>query len=390
MCSLRLRGQHARFQVLQWELAQKEAAQGLIQWLDNYKQLVYDTQPDTDSRDKCLFGTPAAAYTGVHISNSVPWPDPGDLPHLAAAAAEDLASCLPILTIEMDRFLPARHWYETLCVPLDVVRSVWTGVAWVPQSLGEYNIRETRGLMTTIHAAICRLHSVNQPMSPILVHFDIYYRLLRAAYWKPSADQPWRNPMRPLPLVFGIWHAQKHVVVSCHRRFCPWFTALQYSSFLNKPGRTTVYYFPKVQELERSMLAVFSAAGQAKLVFARADKARPAGAPDKVQRIKTRLQSVLVLICRFVRTIIKLGIPVRECTWVHSNPGTGRYARQVMRYALLLILSLRGDAHGRYVVALFPWFGHVERRSRCAASRGIFGGTLRKSAVPSLLYHHER
>ena len=72
-----------------------------------------------------------------------------------------------------------------------------------------------------------------------------------------------------------------------------------------------------------------------------------------MQRIQTRLQSILMPIRRFVPTIIKLGIPVRECTWVHRNPGTGHNARQVMRYALLLILSLRGNDHGRYVNALF-------------------------------------
>ena len=184
-----------------------------------------------------------------------------------------------MFTIETDRLVPARHPYETLGVPLDVVRDVGTGVTWVPQSLGQYNISVTRGMMTAIHAALCRLRSVNQPMSPILVHLDMYYRLLRAVYWRPCADLPMCTLMQPLPLLFGIWHAGKHVVVSRHRQFRPWFTALQYSSFLNKPGRTTVYYFPKVQELEQSMITVFPAAGHAKIVFARADKAPPAGAP---------------------------------------------------------------------------------------------------------------
>ena len=130
--------------------------------------------------------------------------------------------------------------------------------------------------------------------------------------------------MRPLPLIFGIRHAYKHVVVSCHRRFRPWFTALEYSSFLNEPRRTTMYYCSKLRELQRIRLAVFNAAGHARLALARADKARPAGAPQKVQRMKGKLQSILVLICRFISAIIKLGILVRECTWVHRNPGTGQ------------------------------------------------------------------
>ena len=159
--------------------------------------------------------------------------------------------------------------------------------------------------------------------------------------------------MRPLPLLFGIWHAYKHAVVSCHRRFGPWFTALQFSSFLNEPGHTTVYYFAKLSELERIMLAVFHAAGNARLERARADTAQPARAPQKVQRIKKRLQSLLVLILRFIPATIKLGILLRACTCVHRNPGTGRYACQLMPYALLLILSLRGDAHDEYVNALF-------------------------------------
>ena len=101
------------------------------------------------------------------------------------------------------------------------------------------------------------------------------------------------------------------------------------------------------------MLAVFHAAGQARLALARADKARPAGAPQKVQGIKKRLQSLLFLIGRFTPAIIRLGILVGECTLVHRNLRTGWYAPQVMRYALLLILSLRGDAHDPYVNTIF-------------------------------------
>ena len=98
------------------------------------------------------------------------------------------------------------------------------------------------------------------------------------------------------------------------RQFRPRFTTLQYSSFLNEPGRTTVYYFPKLRELERIMLAVFHAAGHTPLALACADKTRPVGAPQKVQGIKNRLQSLLVLIRRFITAIIKLGILVPECT----------------------------------------------------------------------------
>ena len=65
------------------------------------------------------------------------------------------------------------------------------------------------------------------------------------------------------------------------------------------------------------------------------------------------LQSVLTLICRFVPAIIKLGILVWDCTWEHRIPGIGQCAPQVMHYALLLILLLRGDAHDPYVNALF-------------------------------------
>ena len=114
-----------------------------------------------------------------------------------------------------------------------------------------------------------------------------------------------------------------------------------------------MYYFPKLQELERIMPAVLNAGMHARLAHARVDNARPAGAPQKVQPIKKCLQSVLVLIRRFVPAIIKVGILVQECTWVHRNPATGRYTHQVMHHALLLILLLRGDAHNPYVNTRF-------------------------------------
>ena len=108
--------------VRQRECAQIEAAQGFIQWLDSYKRLIYDTHPDTDSRDKCWFGTATSAFTGVavHPTNSVPWPYLSDLGRLAAAAAEDLASCVALFTTEVDCFIHARHLYGTLRVRLDV------------------------------------------------------------------------------------------------------------------------------------------------------------------------------------------------------------------------------------------------------------------------------
>ena len=114
----------------------------------------------------------------MHLPNKVPWPDPSDLPRLAAAAAEALSSRLAMFTARVDRTITARHPYGTLRVPLGVIRVIRTGVTWVPQSLGEYNIGETGGMLTAIHPALCRIRSANQPMSPRLVDFDIYYRLL--------------------------------------------------------------------------------------------------------------------------------------------------------------------------------------------------------------------
>ena len=58
--------------------------------------------------------------------------------------------------------------------------------------------------MTAIHVALCRLHSANQPMLPIPVDADIYYRLLRAVYWRPCAHLPMGTLMRPLPLLFAV------------------------------------------------------------------------------------------------------------------------------------------------------------------------------------------
>ena len=169
-------------EVQQQELTQIEAAQGFIHWLDNYKRLMYDTQPDTDCRDKCWFGTATASCPGVLLRNSVPSPDPSDLSRLAAAAAEDLASCLAMFTTDVDRFVPACHPYATLRVPVYVVRDVRTGVTWLPQSLGEYNVSKTGGMMIAIHAALCRLRSANHLRSPILIDLNIHCRLLRAAY----------------------------------------------------------------------------------------------------------------------------------------------------------------------------------------------------------------
>ena len=60
------------------------------------------------------------------------------------------------------------------------------------------------------------------------------------------------------------------------------------------------------------MLAVFHAAGHARLALARADKARPTGAPQEVQRIKKCLQSLFVPSRRFIPAIIQLDILVLE------------------------------------------------------------------------------
>ena len=209
------------------------------------------------------FKIATAACPGVHLPSSVPWPEPSNLPRLAAAAARELASCLARFTTEVEQLVPGRHPYRSLRVPLHVVREVQTGVTWLPQSLGEYDIGETGGMMTAIQASLCRLRSANQPMSPILGSLDIYYRLLGVAYTRPCANLTIRTVMRPLPLLFGIWHAYKHVVVSCHSRLRTWFGALQYSLFLNEPGGTSVYNLTKLRELDYIMLAVFPAAGHA-------------------------------------------------------------------------------------------------------------------------------
>ena len=166
-----------------------------------------------------------------------------------------------MFTTEVDRYVPARHRTER-CSGLSIL---YATSRLGQQSLGEYTISQTGGMMPAIYATLCRLRSANGPMTPILVDLDNHYRLLRAADRSLCADRPMRNLICHLPFLLRIWHAYEHVVVSCPSRFRPWFTALQYSSFLTEPGGTMAYYFSKVRELERIMLAVFHHAAHADL-----------------------------------------------------------------------------------------------------------------------------
>ena len=177
--------------------------------------------------------------------------EPTDLPIAALREAKALFRCYtPFPYLILETWNPDYAFGE-LREPLDIVRQARGGFQWQPYDVMVSNICSTPGLEQVLEAVALVQTDSLQECVPILADMDVYYRMLRLMYWKPTSQIGLRNCLGPFPLLLGIWHSYKHAIELLFRRFRPFLVALQYEGFVQSPLDAKVFYYPKLIEKER-------------------------------------------------------------------------------------------------------------------------------------------
>ena len=111
-------------------------------------------------------------------------------------------------------------------VPLDVMRGQASSLPWAPLMLTSCAVGTQRGLLKVL--STCKLVASHGPgaYTPVLVDENLHYRILRLA-WSESCS-PWDvlRYLRPLPFLYGIWHAYKYACSQIWRTFHPLLAVL--------------------------------------------------------------------------------------------------------------------------------------------------------------------
>ena len=90
------------------------------------------------------------------------------------------------------------------------------------------------------------------------------------------------------------------------------------------------------------------------------------------ERVRERPASLRNLILRWVPALVNLGIKVRDCTWVHTQFGTGFHARECLEVSLGMLthLTRKGSRDGGYLrgltLALLQWSEYHTALPGCA------------------------
>ena len=173
---------------------------------------------------------------------------------------------------------------------------------------------------------------------PLLVNEN--YRILKFLYGAKNQRWNLRAYLRYVPLVYGVWHANKFVVTHTFWVFRPILTCRRKG--LPRPGSTILSY-PKLIVMEKALAALTLATPRILGPYRRrAQAATPISGRDTAHANTAAVaQAVLHLLSEWCPLWLYMGHLVGECNWAGGKNGTGSGAQEVLELSLCLLPRLR-------------------------------------------------
>ena len=149
-----------------------------------------------------------------------------------------------------------------------------------------------------------------------------------------------RAHLRYVPVVYGVWHADKYIVTHTFGVFWPILTYLRKG--LVRPG-LNILSSPKLIVIERTIAGLMLATPSILRPYRRKPQAATAiSGRDTAHANRAALASpVLHLLSEWGPLLLYVGHLVRECNWTGENNGTGSRAQEVLQWSLCLLRRLR-------------------------------------------------
>ena len=200
------------------------AGRGVVMWFDNFYKPRYVYNPNR------LRGTLNATVMAVLGAVAMPqghrWPELHELDGCLQRAVDHLWRAFPRLLQRLQAVAALSLRPQDFRVPLDKPRRGVTSVPWRPFSLNDDVVQTQRELLKVLR--FChRIASTHvQPPMPLLVDENIAYRVHKLCYSTPLQAWGVRQYLRDLPVLYGVWHPYKYVVIMVHRKFLALFAFL--------------------------------------------------------------------------------------------------------------------------------------------------------------------
>ena len=155
-----------------------------------------------------------ALLPGMVLPRQVPGhqPEPTDLRITALREAQALFRCYTPFTDLILETWNRDYAFGELKAPLDIVIQARGGFQWQPCDLMGSNISSTPGPVQLSEAVASLRTDSLQECVPILFDMDVYYRIVRLMYWKPTSQIGLCTCLGPYPSFYGISHSYKHAI----------------------------------------------------------------------------------------------------------------------------------------------------------------------------------
>ena len=296
-----------------------------VLWRDNWYRAHYTAHPDKSDRSQNC-----TAMTVLQLKQRPTY-------WAGHPAIEDLAARITTVARalqKLERRIPQilrDMGYADWCVPdtgnvrapLDVRRDARTVQApvWRPFALSKEKITFGVGLLNLLHFAKDAAQQTNRVL-PLLVDENVHWRILKLLYGAKNQRWNMRAYLRYVPVVYGVWHAYKFIVIHTFWVFWPFLSYLRKGPL--RPGSTILSY-PKLIVMEQTIAALMLATPRILRLYRRKAQAATAiSGRDTAHANRAAVASAgLHLLSEWCLLLLYLGNLVRECNWYRVTSSGG-------------------------------------------------------------------
>jgi hypothetical protein len=364
-----------------------------VYWADNYSKFMYRRNPDGD-REAHIRGTALAVLPVPLMTSWSGFPELQFMVDRIGEVAEFILRGHADFINDVRSLQLRCLTYDAVRVPADIRRRGVVAAGWWPLDIKALEIGGAEGLIGVLEYLRREQLRHGVPV-PVLGDVNVYYRTLRCLYSVNYVDCNARHALKDHPLLFGVWHGYAHCLRRLYATFRPWWTALEYVTFLDSPDDCVVYDHPKLVTLEHMLVALFlnhSAIQKSINSFRRAGKINEACLVNF--HADRQLKMFELLCCEYTPALMELAIRVRQLYWVERSVGSGVLVQQLLARYIVFLTSLDQSGSFEYCkslgLALLQWSKfHSELPAYCYVEECLEASLSRLSRTSAGGYHFD-
>jgi hypothetical protein len=223
--------------------------------------------------------------------------------------------------------------------PLDVCRPARRTLQWRPLMISNSRTG-TKIELVELLKMLCQVQGHIGRIMPLLSDSNIHYQLLKLMHSKYLQEYDFGKYIEKIPLIYGVWHAYKNVVLMFFRRWLPILVHIMNS--VVEPNMK-VYCWPKLITVEKLVAALWvhsfslrSALREKIALYKWRTRPHPELTADGLRW----MEALQVMLEEYVPALFCIGTLVRNCHWDGRALGSASNAKQVLLRCTVLQLKM--------------------------------------------------